>query len=277
MAIIDLEMYQNTPLLTEYQSIQQICNPLKKMGIQGFIFIRHYQDGTFLDFSNQLEWSTYFLSRYLAKEYRPVDIKDHMFIEDGVSLWVLNSNNIIWQEGQQHFGFGNGISISQAYPHYQDVCCFYAAAKDSHMNKFYINNLDVLKLFIKYFKDRARNVINKSNNKRFYTPDIYQVSGNSEILRKSKVNSIKKYFVSRGGYANEHIENVSSQLTLREMQCLQLCAHGLSAKQIAADLSVSNRTIEARIKSAKVKLDCKNICELMYKFTKDYMGGFLQE
>lgn len=276
MTNIDFEKYKNTPLYTEHQSIRQICNPLKKIGIHGFIFIRHYQDNTFLDFSNQLEWSTYFLSRYLEKKYQPADINNHMFIEDGVSLWTLNPDNIVWQEGQKYFEFGNGISISQNHPQYHDIYCFYARARDQHMNRFYINNLDVLKLFITYFKEKARDIINKSNKNRFLTPDIYHSNYDDKNPDQSNVCLVKRYMTNQQKLSYRSIKEEQGLLTLREMQCLQLCAHGLSAKQIADNLSISNRTVEARIKSARDKLGCKNICELIYKFTKHYVGGFSQ-
>ena len=54
-------------------------------------------------------------------------------------------------------------------------------------------------------------------------------------------------------------------LSSRERECISLCSYGKTAKEVARNLKMSPRTVEAHLAHAKEKLDCKNIKELIYK------------
>lgn len=54
-----------------------------------------------------------------------------------------------------------------------------------------------------------------------------------------------------------------ARLTERELQCLQLlCEKSLAAREIAAELGISRRTVENYFENIKIKLGCKNKLEL---------------
>ena len=244
---------QKHVLVTEYDSVKQICSPLNELGIVGFIFMRHFPDGSFIDLSNQLEWSAFFLNRYLRQEYNPDMINDHMFISNGVSLWTLNQENIIWQEGEKHFGFGNGISICLEKKAYKDIFCFYSRKENYLMNQFYLNHLDWLKRYCHYFIDKAASLIEKGYQNKLSTPKFYLAKG-----EPSEDNSTLKLSYSTSLH----------DLSMRERECIKLSAQGASAKVIANQLSLSRRTIETHLYNAKIKLNCKNISELIHICTK---------
>jgi DNA-binding CsgD family transcriptional regulator len=54
-------------------------------------------------------------------------------------------------------------------------------------------------------------------------------------------------------------------LTPREVQCLNLIAEGLSAKEVAEKLFLSNETVNTHAKSIRQKMECKNIAEAVAK------------
>lgn len=56
-------------LFQHAHAVIQTCSYLSRLNIDGFIFMRRFPDGTFIDLSNQLEWSEDFLTRYLQGEF----------------------------------------------------------------------------------------------------------------------------------------------------------------------------------------------------------------
>jgi len=56
-----------------------------------------------------------------------------------------------------------------------------------------------------------------------------------------------------------------NQLSQRERECVNYMAKGYTAKKIAKELNISNRTVEAYLDNVKRKLRCQNRAELIYK------------
>lgn len=78
----------------------------------------------------------------------------------------------------------------------------------------------------------------------------------SEILRKeTKKNHTNPM--------RDEKNNPSIKFTRREKECLESLSSGKSAKQIARDLSISPRTVEAHIDNMKFKLGCRTRIELL--------------
>lgn len=68
---------------------------------------------------------------------------------------------------------------------------------------------------------------------------------------------------------DEHIA-----LTDRELEILALVADGLSAKEIAAKMQLSPRTIERHVENCKFKLHARNTSQLILKAsTSGYLSA----
>lgn len=55
------------------------------------------------------------------------------------------------------------------------------------------------------------------------------------------------------------------QLTKRELQILELTAHGLSAKEIAQIIHIAPRTVEGYINTIRIKLQARNRAHMVAK------------
>lgn len=64
----------------------------------------------------------------------------------------------------------------------------------------------------------------------------------------------------------------SSSLSDRELQCLIHISEGMSMKQIAKKLHISDETVSSHTKAIRRKLGSKNIAQAV---TKAYIHGFL--
>lgn len=235
---------------TEHTSVQQICAPLSEIGINGFIFMRQFPDGKFVDLATQMEWGEFFLEKFLAGEYTKDTVANHMFMRSDVNLWVSNPNNEIWIEGQQLFGFGNGVSIANHHQDYSDVFCFYSDADDYQINETYLRNFSQLKLFADYFVDRAQKLIKKGEKNPLQSPRIYL---SDDVDSEHCSNNSGPLFVDISPFG---------KLSKREMDCLRLLVDGKSAKQIGDLLFISPRTVEGHLKKAKEKLNCSTLAQL---------------
>jgi DNA-binding NarL/FixJ family response regulator len=94
-------------------------------------------------------------------------------------------------------------------------------------------------------QELANAIVSVASNKKYLSPDIAGV-----VIEDSL------YGLQQEG------ETVSSLLSAREREVLQLIAEGWSTKQIAAHLYVSVKTIETHRRQIMKKLDLHNIAEL---------------
>ncbi|MBE9519909.1 MAG: response regulator transcription factor [Proteobacteria bacterium] len=94
-------------------------------------------------------------------------------------------------------------------------------------------------------QELASAIISVASNKKYLSPDIAGV-----VIEDSLY----------GG--QQQGETVSSMISAREREVLQLIAEGWSTKQIAAHLYVSVKTIETHRRQIMKKLDLHNIADL---------------
>lgn len=252
---------QQHVLFSELESVIDICKPLNKMGIQGFIFMRHFPDGSFIDLSNQIKWSEFFLQRFMQEKYVYSNIEDHMNSMDGVSLWALNMDNVIWQEGGEHFDFGNGISLSRDIEQrYKDTFCFYSDLEKTELNQYYLNHLPLLWQFCDYFLEKAAPIVQKGYQHKLSTPDAYLQSNH---LMDSCLHTHKDVC----SWIKYDFDSIST----KEKHSLYLAAQGFTAEEIANLIHVSKRTVESRLNNLRQKLDCKNLAHAIYLCTRHHV------
>ena len=89
---------------------------------------------------------------------------------------------------------------------------------------------------------------------------IFQVAGGKKYL-SPEITGVIIDNVLQGG-SSEELTTVSSVLSAREREVLQLIAEGWSTKQIASHLYVSIETIETHRRQIMKKLDLHNIADL---------------
>jgi DNA-binding NarL/FixJ family response regulator len=94
-------------------------------------------------------------------------------------------------------------------------------------------------------QELASAIVSVASNKKYLSPDIAGV-----VIEDSLY----------GGQQEE--ETVSSMLSAREREVLQLIAEGWSTRQIASHLYVSVKTIETHRRQIMKKLDLHNIADL---------------
>jgi DNA-binding NarL/FixJ family response regulator len=89
---------------------------------------------------------------------------------------------------------------------------------------------------------------------------IHTVLANHTYLSPSIADIVVKNYVNKTS-GNSVV--VSSELTPRERELLQLLAEGMTAKQIAAELHVSVKTVETHRRNITQKLGAASVAELI--------------
>lgn len=242
---------KNHILFQHANTVIEACSPLGHLGIDGFIFMRRFPDGTFIDLSNQLKWSENFLTRYLNGKVNVKNAQDHMLIQPGVSLWSQNPENSIWEEGRAMWGFHSGISIAREGPNWTDIFCFYSRLKPLDMDVEFLKNFYLLEKFNLLFVERFHDFIRQGENHRLVTPDIYLFPENSSQNQKRFLDSIN---------------GRKASLSARERECIFYTAKGNTAAQVGKIMHLSRRTVETHLQSAKEKLFVSKTSDLIKLF-----------
>ena len=98
---------------------------------------------------------------------------------------------------------------------------------------------------------------------------IYK-SGDLEQLLKAVIEVVegKKYFNAKYKRSQAHIQLHDDSLTRRELDVLNAIAEGLSTKEIAQKLFISENTVETHRQNLFSKLNAHNVADLLVKAIK---------
>jgi DNA-binding CsgD family transcriptional regulator len=126
-----------------------------------------------------------------------------------------------------------------------------------HMNQFYINNLDLLDRFVSFFQKSVAQ--SKSLSKEYLHGFPLNNTANLPALINKMDSKKQDIFLKAISPQNQ------AKLTNRELEYAYLIIQGMTAKEIAAQLNQSYRTIEHRIEGLKGKLEARNKVDLSSK------------
>lgn len=141
----------------------------------------------------------------------------------------------------------------------REVFVFGAEKNNADANDFYLNNLDILKLFTMQFKGAMRQHKQLVKIKNLMLP---LSSGFSQTIETDLAGSKP---IHRDKFLNDSLLNrfyVDDKVyfTNKEIECLKWLLKGKSADEASIILATSKRTIEAHLYNIRKKLGCyKNI------------------
>ena len=251
-------------LMSDYEHVKLICAPLKHIQIDGFFFMRIFPDGTFVDLSTNLLWAERYLANYYLEKYSKQSISDHVFMQQNISIWSMNSESEVWQEGFKYFGIKDGVSITVPQSNWRDVFCFYVEKNNAIVTADLINLLDVLKKFSEYFLEKAEKIIASGCKNRLIIPQKYCITF-PEKKDCFKLASLK-LFNQLSDKVNEINYAGFQKLSARESDCIRYAAQGYNGDVIGEKLCLSKRTVESYVLSARDKTGCKNLTELVSQY-----------
>lgn len=253
------------PFLTTSNDIKEICKPLfEGFDISYFRYVKIFRNGGCIWLCNNNEW----LSHYVDMGYYQKEGMCEQNIEQyssGMFLWQP-VNNTVLQDAQQNFNIDHGVTIIDQSKDYCEAYHFATRQENHTIKNFYINQQDILRHFILYFKDKAHKLILSLDKSKIIIPrnsDMVPL-GNYEVAQYQSPQNKHKYFENTacqqfhlgGAYDNAY-------LTQREAECLAWLCKGKTTDEIGIILNISRRTVINHLNHIKEKTACHNMTQLL--------------
>jgi DNA-binding CsgD family transcriptional regulator len=263
------------PIFSLSDDIAQICKPLDLLNINYFSHVHINQDGNFTGLGSGPE----FTENYFTKKYYNADI--HLAKKLDLGKYIVWDNIERFGQSEQMYEEGIQFGVNHVFTIVGDKTekgsdYYHFATKtiSPAVNQKYINNIDLLELFILHFKSHVKNspsllkAYNMPLNINYETAD-YAMRDQNLIVQHMKnkhqfLDEIKE-ILPHNVEQSINIETNLASFPAQQLKCLNLLIKGKSSKQIAYILNLSQRTVENYLQIIRRKMNCRNQLELIYR------------
>ncbi len=243
--------------------IDNICQPLKQhFDVVSMVYHKNFNDGSEIRLSNQPAWIEHYYSQNLFKISGFEKHPQHY--QSGHVVWNYLTHHQPILAAACKFNIAHGFTrIKKA----ADGCEFYffgTQVNNSHLLNTYLNNLDLFEQFTLYFKEKANSLLTQLSQQKIIIPNKYRQNHSLEQGIPHPANNQQQAFL-RDIKINTIYVQPDVRLSNRELGCARLIMQGKTAREIAALLFISPRTVETHINHLKDKLNCSNKSALIEK------------
>ncbi len=113
------------------------------------------------------------------------------------------------------------------------------------------------------FREGASGYLTKSVEKDELLEAIHAVFEGEQYISRSLEKSLSRNFINKARFGDKYSIHKLAGLTPRELDIIRLISEGLGYKEIAAELGISTRTVEAHKNNILEKLELRNTIELV--------------
>lgn len=268
-----MKFLKRHPIFNNTEDIQRLCRPLEKLNITYFCHVKINAQGDFSCLGNNPK----FLEHYLANEYYNSDIHltnienlGHHILWDLIEVKARTArmNELAYENGLKHT-----FTIVKTR---QDEKNFYhfSTLNKEIINKIYLNNYDLLEIFIRYFDEQLSNSTELKESYNFRHPIDYEFGSfslaNNMDDTQFKIKELLNFFNTSLPQQSEINSSllrykIASLLSRREIDVVSCLLQGKTAKETAENLFISDRTVETHLENIKVKCNCRTKLELISK------------
>ncbi|MBT4879449.1 MAG: helix-turn-helix transcriptional regulator [Alphaproteobacteria bacterium] len=260
------------------KTVEEVCEPLfENFNISYFSYVKFLPDNKYLYLGTDEEWLQCYFKNFDYSNKVHQEVQDAFEGKSFYSLRIGNQKSIkepVLNAMYEH-DIWNAINLYTSHESEVEKFCFASNREDVDNMNFYLNNLDVLKRFIVYFKNSCDSLIDASDESKLALvqnrePCIIgkqapKNPNNSQLLEKTK---LKKY--------SFNVECQPTILSAQEFQCLQYFTRGKTMKEIGIILNISHRTVESYINNIRRKIGYKSRSELATIFAKNVGPSLLK-
>ena len=234
--------------------VQQIFQPLERIGIQLFSYRKTFVDGSRINVSNNANWIEDY---YLLHLYQSSLFESSINLyTTGFSLWPNESDLPVFSHGRDYYNSDNGITYIVKNQNDCEFFLFGANKNNKNIINFYINNLDLIKKFADYFREKSQRILKTAMKNLITIP-----------LDQKNLDDSLNYNLQYDQSLTDFFSESSIRLSKQENSCLKGILAGKSAKVIARELGLSFRTVEYYIDNIKKKSGCRNRFEIFKTFS----------
>ncbi len=250
----------------------QLTEPLyKNFGISTFAYTKIFEDRIFKISSNN-EWFRFHITNeFYQQDHYQKDILQFDNNNTYIKFWNDASSNLVQAMYQHNLWYG--VSIYKKFEDYIEMWSFATNKDNYNIVDFYMNNIDFLRRFIFYFKNKAAKLIDSSDKEKFiYRKKKLILDSNNNNLTENK-NFLHETMLNYININNKTEVHISR----REMECMYMLSLGLSPKEIGKILDISHRTVETYIHKVKHKFGYHYKRELVTNFQKELIDYYKPE
>lgn len=244
--------------------INELCDPLKYLGITTFGYMKMLDDSTYLHLCNQDNWSRYYIQNVhdsgevFSKRLAIVDIEITTFVWPNETkdrlLLDLKDNNIF-----------HGFTFYKRADNYIEHWNFCTNPNNTQVYDLYYKHNELLWKFVTYFCDNANDLIDHTDTRKL----AKYKNGNSIAPEKSKLGkeSINKFL--QGIETKQYLlknKQTWAFISVREKQCLQLVSEGLAQEEISQQVGISPNRVEHYLNESRRSLYANSMNELLVAF-----------
>jgi DNA-binding CsgD family transcriptional regulator len=253
------EKYIKHQSLSSSHDLLDICKPLQKFNID-------YFGHALIDKNNKFSCQNThpeFLEEYLKNKLYNFDLHTVDVNKFGKFI-IWNAVEVTGKHNQldylaYQFGLKYTCTIVENDNNGLNLYHFSSSCDSPFINQVYVQNQDLLKLFVQHFKENVKqsSALMSAYNTKYEIEPVEDYIGfilpDHQNLRNEFVKEI----------SNSSSTLCGIHLSKREMTCLKLYVEGMTAKEIAATLSLSYRTVQNYIQSVKDKMGTTNKTKLV--------------
>ncbi|MBX9587303.1 MAG: helix-turn-helix domain-containing protein [Gammaproteobacteria bacterium] len=253
--------------------VSEICESLSKdLQLTYFNYVKLYPDGKRALLTNRPEWLEVFYANELYKLPEVKTIENHQIGD--YQLWATYSDQSSFEIASQEHNIANGITISISLPNNITELYYFGTTRNNyHMQNVYLNNIDSLESFIRYFKNTGEKIIALAESNLIVTEPEPKI----ELLDMAYINEKIEEFMSECKVSSYTINanGVKTKITKNEAQFIRELATNLSISEIALRLNKSKRTADDYVERIKDKFMSDNISQLRKIIAQNKLGDKL--
>jgi DNA-binding CsgD family transcriptional regulator len=259
------EIVQNY-IIKHSDKIKKVTRPLReRLNVGYFTYHRVDKKGKYTVLLDRPDWAEH----YVEEKYFLTDpyMRHPDMYKSGFTLIENHGSEEhrkkILKDGKEIFNLDLGLMLIEKSEDCVEFFGFCTNKATSQLEQVYLNQPGLLKSYASHFKKEMRPILLPMEGeasslinlkgKDFHTKELIHPGVDSPTL---------KAYLKDMGKAREI--DLAGQLSRREKQCIRLLLAGKSAKDTAAILKLSHRTIEFYFENIKNKLSCSTKQEIFF-------------
>jgi DNA-binding CsgD family transcriptional regulator len=256
-----LKNLKNNHWSTLSNEMNDICKPLlEHTKIDYVIYGRFYADNSVFCLETSPGYAEWFLN---TKKYKiaknTVSPKEHQpkpgYYLDDLANYDHPKLTEFKQDKQNIFNFHHDLIVLNSNSAYNEIIDFKTTHKNSSINDWYINNIDLIEKFTAYLKEKASPLILQAEKNRLYLEDANENIGSIRYHREQGL-------ILKENSKSTKINQQYADLTSREKECIYWLFLGKTIPEIALILEISKRTVEKFVATIKEKFACNTLFQL---------------
>src|SRR5579871_6390683 len=153
-----LPSIEKNPSITQTSDVLEICAPLfRNTDINYFHYCRVFDNKSYCSLASDPGWAKHFYySQYPGAGYEGKAFEAGIYFSQ--NLRNLGSDRMI-QDMQERFSLWNTVTFIEAGISYYDFFLFSMPKVEYDAINFYLSNIDFLKNFNAYFKEKSKKIL----------------------------------------------------------------------------------------------------------------------